>query len=90
MQSNILFAFTNVSLVIGIGQGYWLDGKSSFLECHQLDEKKAPSECQRLDDKKLTLASHCYTRIMARWQKVLANYAERPNLTVITSGMVLE
>ena len=55
----------DVSLVIGIGQGW-------------------------LDDEGLTPASHRYARVVARWLEVLASYAGRPNLTVITSGMVLE
>ena len=64
--------------VIGTGQGYWLDDKGASLECHWID------------DKELTLASHRYAKIVARWLEVLASYAGRPNLTVITSGMVLE
>ena len=43
-----------------------------------------------VDDGGLTPASHCYVRVVARWLEVLASYAERPNLMVSTSGMVLE
>ena len=85
-----LFPCANVSLVIGIGQGYWLDDKGSPSECYQLNDEGALSECHRLDDKGLIPASHYYARVVARWLKVLASYAGRPNLTVITSGMVLE
>ena len=41
------------------------------------------------DNKELIPASHCYTKVMARWLEVLASYAGQPNLTVITSRMVL-
>ena len=64
--------------VIGTGQGCWLDDKGALLGCH------------RVDDKGLMLISHCYARVVARWLEVLASYAERPNLTIITSGMILE
>ena len=64
--------------VIGTGQGYWLD------------DQGAPLECYWLDDKGLTLASHCYARVMARWLEVLASYAGQSNLTVIISRTVLE
>ena len=64
--------------VIGTGQGYWLD------------DERAPSECHRVDDERLTPASHHYARVVARWLEVLASYAGRSNLTVITSGVVLE
>ena len=43
-----------------------------------------------LDDKGLTSASHRYARVVTRWLEVLADYAGQPNLTVITSGMILE
>ena len=42
------------------------------------------------DDKELTPASHQYARVVVRWLKVSASYAGRLNLTVITSGTVLE
>ena len=73
-----------------MSQGYWLDDKGSPLECHRLDDKRAPLECHLLDNKRLVLAIHCYARLMARWLEVLASYARQPNLTMITSGMVLE
>ena len=43
-----------------------------------------------VDNEGLTPASHCYARVMARWLEVLASYAGQLNLTVITSGTVLE
>ena len=64
--------------VIGTGQDYWLD------------DEGAPAECYRVDDKGLTPASHRYARVVARWLEVLASYAGRSNLTVVTSKMVLE
>ena len=90
MQSSLLLSCADISLVISIGQGYWLDNKSSPSECHRLDDERALSECHRLDNKGLTPASHCYARVMTRWLEVLASYTERLNLTVIMSGMVLE
>ena len=90
MQSNTLFPYVDVSLIIGIGQGYWLDDEGFFSECHWLDDKGAPLECHRLDDEELTPASYRYARVVARWLEVLASYAGQPNLTVITSGMILE
>ena len=44
--------------VIGTGQGCWLD------------DERAPSGCHRVDDEGLTLASHCYARVVARWLEV--------------------
>ena len=44
----------------------------------------------RFDDKRLTLASHCYTRVVARCLEVLASYVGQPNLRVIMSRMVLK
>ena len=52
--------------------------------------QKSASLGHRVDDRGLTPASHCYARVVARWLEVLASYAGRSNLTVITSGMVLE
>ena len=70
----MLLLFKDVSLVIRIGQGYWLGDKGSSLECHRFDDEGAPLECHRLDDKGLTLASHYYTKVMARWLEILTSY----------------
>ena len=43
-----------------------------------------------LDDEGLILVSHPYARVVARWLEVLASYAGQSNLTVITSGTILE
>ena len=43
-----------------------------------------------LDDEGLTLVSHRYARVVARWLEVLASYAGESNLTVITFGTLLE
>ena len=43
-----------------------------------------------LDDEGLIPANHCYARVVARWLEVLASYARRRNMIIITSGMVLE
>ena len=65
MQPDLLPS-ADVSLVIGIGQGYWLDDEGSPSEYHRLDDEGVPSECHRLDDKGLTPASHRYARVVAR------------------------
>ena len=44
----------------------------------------------RLDDKGLTLAHHCYAKVMAKWLKVLADYVRQSNLTLIMSETVLK
>ena len=64
--------------VIDIGQGCWLDNEETPLGCHWVD------------DKGLTQASHCYARLVTRWLEILASYTRQLNLTMITSGMVLE
>ena len=69
---------------------YWLDDKGSPLECHQVYDKRIFLEYHRVDDKELTPTSYYYTRVVARWLKVLAGYVELSNLTKITSGIVLE
>ena len=69
---------TRAHLFIGTSQDCWLD------------DEKAPLRCHQINDGGLTLASHHYARVIARWLEVLASYAGRPNLTVITSRMVLE
>ena len=56
----------DVSLVINIGHGYWLDDEGSPSEYHLLYDKGASLECHRLEDKGLTPASHCYVRVVAR------------------------
>ena len=71
MQSNTLLPCADVSLVISIGRGYWLDGEGSHLQCHQLDDKEVPSEYHWLDDERLTPASHRYARVVAGWLEVL-------------------
>ena len=55
-----------------------------------LDDKGVPSGCHQIDDKGLTPASYCYAKVVARWLEVLASYAGRLNLMVITSGIILE
>ena len=76
---------------------YWLDNKGSpsysliIVGVYWLDDKGASSRChwvwwQKTDTSK----SSVLARILARWLEVLASYAGRPNLTVITSGTVLE
>ena len=52
--------------------------------------KKAPSEYHQVDDKGLIQGSQHYAKLVARWLEVLASYARQPNLTVITSEMILE
>ena len=64
--------------IINTDKGYWLDDKGVPLECHWVDEEG------------LTLASHRYTRVVARWLEVLAGYMRRPNLMVITFKTVPE
>ena len=64
--------------VIGTGQGY------------RLDDEGVPLECPWLDDEGLIPVSHYYTSVVARLLEVLAGYAGRPNLTMITTGTVLE
>ena len=68
----------HLQYVIGTGQGCWLDDEGAPLGCHRVDEEG------------LTPASHRYARVVVRWLEALASYAGQPNLTVITSGMVLE
>ena len=68
-QSNTFLSCANVSLVIGIGQGYWLDDRGSPSECHRLDDKGAPSICnwywsgmtrwRKADSSKLSLRQGC-------------------------------
>ena len=74
-QLNMLLSCADIKLVIGIGQGYWLDSKGTPSEYHWLNNKGASSECHWLDDKGLTPANHCYARVVTRWLEVLANYA---------------
>ena len=69
---------TKAHLLIDIGWGCWPD------------DKRASSGCYRVDNGGLIPASHRYARVVARWLEVLVSYAGRPNLTMITSGMVLE
>ena len=53
-QSSLLLFCKDFSLVIGIGQGYWLDDKGLPLVCHllvrvyRLDDKGAPLEYHRV------------------------------------------
>ena len=89
-QSNTLLLCADVSFVIGISQGYWLEDEDSLLKYHGLDDKGATLVCHWLDDKGLTPASHCYGKVVARWLEVLASYAGQSNLMVIMSGIVLE
>ena len=56
-----------------------------LVRIYWLDDEGATSECHWVDDKGLTPTNHRYARVVARWLEVLASYAGRPNLTVITS-----
>ena len=69
---------------------YTVDNKSSPSECHWIDDKEALSKYHWVDDKGLTPASHHYARIVARGLEVPASYVQWPNLTIITSRLVLE
>ena len=65
MQPDFLL-YADISLVIEIGQGYWLDDEGSSSQCHWLDDEGAPLECHWLDDEGPTPASHCYARVVDR------------------------
>ena len=52
--------------------------------------RKSASPGHWVDDRGLTPASDCYASVVARWLEVLTSHAGWPNLTVSTSGMVLE
>ena len=74
-----------VSLVIGIGQGLLARWQGLTFGISSVFAR-----VYWIDDEGLTLASHCYTRVVARGLEVLASYAGWLNLMVITSGMVLQ
>ena len=54
---------TRAHLLIGTGQGCWLDDKGALSRCH------------RVDDGGPIPASHCYAKVVARCLEVLASYA---------------
>ena len=94
-QTSTLVKLSASSLVLV--RVYWLDDEGSLLclsvmvRVYWLDDKRAPLGChrvwwQRTDTSKLLVLA----RVFTRWLWVLISYARRPNLTVITSGTVLE